>query len=94
MPWYLRRFQNLGWYEKLPDEPLAPIMIVAASLDARLDADLGPAWLEPLDRPAADRDLPASSPQLAESTLSLEPRQRYTPAKSRAPKLSLSWPMS
>jgi uncharacterized protein (TIGR03663 family) len=45
LPWYLRRFQNLGWYEKLPDEPLAPIMIVSASLDARLDDKTERKWL-------------------------------------------------
>jgi uncharacterized protein (TIGR03663 family) len=45
LPWYLRRFQNLGWYEKLPDEPLAPIMIVAAKLDARLDDKSERKWI-------------------------------------------------
>jgi predicted membrane-bound mannosyltransferase len=45
LPWYLRRFQNLGWYEKLPDEPLAPIMIVSATLDARLDDKTDRKWL-------------------------------------------------
>jgi uncharacterized protein (TIGR03663 family) len=45
LPWYLRRFQNLGWYEKLPDEPLAPIMIVSATLDARLDDTTDRKWL-------------------------------------------------
>jgi uncharacterized protein (TIGR03663 family) len=45
LPWYLRRFQNLGWYEKLPDEPLAPIMIVAASLDAKLDDKTERKWI-------------------------------------------------
>ena len=45
LPWYLRRFQNLGWYEKLPDEPLAPIMIVSSKLDARLDDKSDRKWL-------------------------------------------------
>ena len=45
LPWYLRQFQNLGWYEKLPDEPLAPIMIVSSKLDARLDEKSDKKWL-------------------------------------------------
>jgi uncharacterized protein (TIGR03663 family) len=45
LPWYLRRFQNLGWYEKLPDEPLAPIMIISSQLDARLDEKSDKKWL-------------------------------------------------
>ncbi len=45
LPWYLRRFQNLGWYEKLPNEPLAPIMIISANLDARLDEKSNRKWL-------------------------------------------------
>ena len=45
LPWYLRRFQNLGWYEKLPDERLAPIMIVSSQLDARLDEKSDKKWL-------------------------------------------------
>lgn len=45
LPWYLRQFQNLGWYEKLPDEPLAPIMIVSANFDARLDDKTDRKWL-------------------------------------------------
>ncbi len=45
LPWYLRRFQNLGWYERLPDEPLAPIMIVSSQLDARLDEKSDKKWL-------------------------------------------------
>ena len=45
LPWYLRRFQNLGWYEKIPGEPLAPIMIVSSQLDARLDEKSDKKWL-------------------------------------------------
>ena len=45
LPWYLRRFQNLGWYENLPDEPLAPIMIISSQLDARLDEKSDKKWL-------------------------------------------------
>ena len=37
MPWYLRRFQQTGWWEQVPDDPFAPIMLVAADLHAGLD---------------------------------------------------------
>jgi uncharacterized protein (TIGR03663 family) len=37
LPWYLRRFKNVGFFEELPQQPLAPIMIVNASLHAALD---------------------------------------------------------
>jgi hypothetical protein len=45
LPWYLRRFKHLGWYEKLPDDPFAPIMIVASKLNARLDDRSGRKWI-------------------------------------------------
>lgn len=37
LPWYLRRFQNLGWWDALPQDPYAPVMIVSSRLDAQLD---------------------------------------------------------
>lgn len=37
LPWYLRRFQNTGWWEHLPEDPFAPIMVVSAQLHAGLD---------------------------------------------------------
>jgi uncharacterized protein (TIGR03663 family) len=45
LPWYLRRLQNIGWYEKLPEDPYAPIIIVAAQLDARLDEKSDKKWI-------------------------------------------------
>jgi predicted membrane-bound mannosyltransferase len=45
LPWYLRRFKNIGWYEKLPDDPYAPIMIVSAKLEARLDDKSDRKWI-------------------------------------------------
>jgi len=38
LPWYLRQFKNTGWWNALPPDPYAPIMIVSASLRANLDA--------------------------------------------------------
>ncbi len=37
LPWYLRKFEHTGWYDKLPDEPYAPLMIVSAKFRANLD---------------------------------------------------------
>jgi uncharacterized protein (TIGR03663 family) len=37
LPWYLRRFPNVGYWEKIPDQPPAPIMIVSAGLHATFD---------------------------------------------------------
>ena len=45
LPWYLRRFQHLGWYEKLPDDPFAPIIVVSAKLNARLDEKSDKKWI-------------------------------------------------
>ena len=45
LPWYLRRFKNLGWYDKLPDDPFAPIVVVSSNLDARLDDKSSRKWI-------------------------------------------------
>ncbi len=45
LPWYLRRFKNVGWYAQLPDDPFAPIMVVSSKLDARLDDKSGRKWI-------------------------------------------------
>jgi uncharacterized protein (TIGR03663 family) len=45
LPWYLRRFKHLGWYEKLTDHPFAPLVVVSSKLDARLDEKSGRKWI-------------------------------------------------
>ena len=45
LPWYLRRFKHVGWYDKMPDDPFAPIILVASRLDARLDDKSEKKWL-------------------------------------------------
>ena len=37
LPWYLRNFDNGGWWSQIPPEPFAPIMIVSTKFDAQLD---------------------------------------------------------
>ncbi len=37
LPWYLRRFKQTGWWDHVPEDPFAPIMLVSANLHAALD---------------------------------------------------------
>ncbi len=45
VPWYLRRFQNVGWYEELPADPYAPIMLVSSEFKARYDDQSDRKWI-------------------------------------------------
>jgi len=38
LPWYLRQFDQVGWWEEVVGDPLAPIIIASAKSDLRLDA--------------------------------------------------------
>jgi predicted membrane-bound mannosyltransferase len=37
LPWYLRRFEQAGWWDHVPEDPYAPIIIASAKLQAALD---------------------------------------------------------
>jgi predicted membrane-bound mannosyltransferase len=37
LPWYLRRFKSVGYWDKIPAQPPAPIMMVSTALRARFD---------------------------------------------------------
>jgi len=37
LPWYLRTFKNIGWYEAAPADPAAPIVIASTRFDLKLD---------------------------------------------------------
>lgn len=37
LPWYLRRFTRVGWFDQVPLDPYAPVMIVAGRFQAGLD---------------------------------------------------------
>ena len=37
LPWYFRKFAQVGWWDKLPENPFAPVMVVSANLHATLD---------------------------------------------------------
>lgn len=45
LPWYLRQFKHLGWYDKIPDDPFAPIIIVSSKLNAALDEKSDRKWI-------------------------------------------------
>jgi hypothetical protein len=45
LPWYLRRFKYIGWYENVPEDWMAPIVIVSSKFDARLDEKSEGKWL-------------------------------------------------
>jgi predicted membrane-bound mannosyltransferase len=39
LPWYLRRFNQVGYWSQIPPDPYAPVMIVSTKFDANLDAN-------------------------------------------------------
>jgi uncharacterized protein (TIGR03663 family) len=41
LPWYLRRFHHVGYWDKIPDQPPAPVMIVSTDLRAAFDQGPG-----------------------------------------------------
>ena len=45
LPWYLRGFSKAGWWDVLPSDPFAPIMLVSARLDAKLDDKSAKAYI-------------------------------------------------
>jgi predicted membrane-bound mannosyltransferase len=45
LPWYLRRFRHVGWYDQMPEDPFAPIIVVSAKLNATLDDRSEKKWL-------------------------------------------------
>ncbi len=45
LPWTLRDFKNVGWYEALPEDPYAPIVLVSAKLGALLDEKSEKRWI-------------------------------------------------
>ena len=37
LPWHLRNLKQIGWWDQVPADPFAPVMIVSADFHARLD---------------------------------------------------------
>ncbi len=40
LPWYLRRFENVGYWNEMPDEPDASVIIVSANLQDNMEAKI------------------------------------------------------
>lgn len=45
LPWYLREFQSVGWYEDFHADPFAPLVLCSAKLDAKLDEKSDKRWI-------------------------------------------------
>jgi uncharacterized protein (TIGR03663 family) len=45
LPWYLRRFKHVGWYEKVPNDPFAPVVVVSSEFDVKLDDRSERKWI-------------------------------------------------
>ena len=45
LPWSLREFKHVGWYDKLPADPYAPIVLTSAKLGAALDDKSEKRWI-------------------------------------------------
>ena len=39
LPWSFRKFEHVGWWAKIPEDPFAPVMLVSARFHANLDQD-------------------------------------------------------
>lgn len=45
LPWYLRQFQNVGWYDSIPSDPYAPVVLASVKLESKLDEKSGRKWI-------------------------------------------------
>jgi uncharacterized protein (TIGR03663 family) len=45
LPWSLREFKRIGWYDELPADPFAPLILCSAKLDAKLDDKSEKRWI-------------------------------------------------
>ncbi|TAK93167.1 MAG: TIGR03663 family protein [Verrucomicrobia bacterium] len=45
LPWYLRDYSRVGWWDQLPSDALAPVVVVSANLHAALDEQTDKRWL-------------------------------------------------
>jgi predicted membrane-bound mannosyltransferase len=41
LPWYLRSFERVGWWGEVPEDPVAPVVIVSPGFAAELEPVLG-----------------------------------------------------
>jgi hypothetical protein len=45
LPYYLRRLGRVGWFDALPEDPYAPVIVTASKLRAALDDRSEKRWL-------------------------------------------------
>jgi uncharacterized protein (TIGR03663 family) len=45
LPWYLRGLSNVGWYDQLPADPFAPVVLASTRVGAALDEKSNRKWL-------------------------------------------------
>jgi len=45
LPWYLRGLKEVGWYDQLPDDPYAPVVLASTRVGAALDEKSGRKWI-------------------------------------------------
>jgi hypothetical protein len=45
LPWALRDFKRVGWFEEMPADAFAPIVLVSAKLNSMLDEKSNKAWI-------------------------------------------------
>lgn len=46
LPYYLRQFTQVGWFDALPEEPYSAVMVTAAKLNAALDERTDKRWIQ------------------------------------------------
>ncbi len=46
LPYYLRRLTQVGWFDTLPEDPFAPVIVTASNLGAALDERSGKRWVQ------------------------------------------------
>ncbi len=44
LPWYLRQFARVGWWDNVPDDPAAPVIIIASKLYPMLEKKPNQTW--------------------------------------------------
>jgi uncharacterized protein (TIGR03663 family) len=46
LPWYLRRYDRVGWWSKLPEPLAGSVVVVATKVNASLEEKSGQAWIQ------------------------------------------------
>jgi len=45
LPWYFRQFSQVGWYDRVPEDPKAAVILVSPAFEGPLEAKLGPGYI-------------------------------------------------